>query len=106
MTKNLRVTVPIPFTLDVTSTTLVHGIEFGVQLFEAPAPLELIGHAWVQDEVSRTVFGVVARGSTLENLQKNIAEDLAEITEYCRDEIKVEPVLVGRGWDPQNPPRV
>lgn len=84
------------------STMVVNGIEFAV-LEPRSGETEWIGHAWVQDERSKAVFGAVEHGTNLENLRNNLSENLGTIAEFCR-ELMGEPVLVGKGWDPQNPP--
>lgn len=84
-------------------TNTVQGIEYAIQ--HHPQDSCWVGHCWVQDETSGTVFGIVGQGPTPEALRTNIVELLCDSRDYCREAIGVpEPRLVGKGWDPKNPP--
>jgi hypothetical protein len=89
----------------VPTTDIVRGIEYAVTPME---PLDNIpgwvGHGWIKDEVTGLVFILVEQGDDLADLRNMVSELLDDIADVVRTEHGVEPRLVGKGWNPKNPP--
>jgi hypothetical protein len=85
-----------------TSTESIQGIEFQIDKHHDVT----IGHAWVGDKASGTVFGCVEEGHDWPALRERLIELMSDITEYIREEEGQDPAWVGLGSDYTDPPKV